>query len=238
MSSSATAVLTDLGFVAQLRGGRLAHRLIQLALGLIAYGLSVALMIRSDLGAAPWDVFHTGVAEHLPVTVGRATVLTSLAILVIWVALRERIGLGTLANAVVVGLSADVFLAIFDTPGARWARVVLLAVGIVANALATAVYVGAQLGRGPRDGLMTGIARRTGRSIRLVRTTLEVVVIVAGAALGGAIGFGTVAYALAIGPLAQSMIPVFAVRLRAVSTAVSPAAAWVAPDQPRRSASG
>lgn len=238
MSSSATAVLTDLGFVAQLRGGRLAHRLIQLALGLIAYGLSVALMIRSDLGAAPWDVFHTGVAEHLPVTVGRATVLTSLAILVIWVALRERIGLGTLANAVVVGLSADVFLAIFDTPGARWAR------GCAAGGRHRGQCAGDRRLRGhaartrPRDGLMTGIARRTGRSIRLVRTTLEVVVIVAGAALGGAIGFGTVAYALAIGPLAQSMIPVFAVRLRAVSTAVSPAAAWVAPDQPRRSASG
>jgi uncharacterized membrane protein YczE len=205
--------LTDLGFRAQLRAGQLGRRLPQLLIGLMVFGLSIALMVRSDLGASPWDVFHTGVTNHVPLSIGQVTIAVSFVILLLWLALGERMGIGTIGNALIVGASADVFLAFVDTPSSLAVRIAMLLVGIFVSAFATAVYVGAQLGRGPRDGLMTGIARRTGWSIRAVRTALELMVIAGGLALGGVAGVGTIAFAVSIGPLAQWLIPKFAVDL-------------------------
>lgn len=211
--------LTDLGPVAQLRAGRLGRRLTQLYAGLVLYGASLALMVRGDLGLAPWDVLHSGFARHVPVTLGQAVVLFSFLVLLLWIPLRETPGLGTISNAVVVGLAADATLWLLEPPGAWAPRIGLMVVGIVLNALATAMYIGAQLGRGPRDGLMTGLARRTGGSLRLVRTALEVAVVLVGLALGGALGVGTVAYALAIGPLTQRLLPAWLVPVRPPSAA-------------------
>lgn len=203
--------LADLGPVVQLRVGRLGRRLPQLAVGLVLYGGSLALMLRSGLGLAPWDVFHQGVTRHVPITIGQAIVVTSFVLLLLWVPLREKPGVGTIGNAVVVGLAVDATLALVEAPeGLVW-RIALLVLGVVGNALATAMYIGAQLGRGPRDGLMTGLARRTGRSLRLVRTMLEVTVVALGVLLGGTLGVGTVLYALAIGPLTQLMLPTWLV---------------------------
>lgn len=205
--------LADLGPVAQLRAGRLGRRLPQLVAGLVLYGVSLGLMVRSALGLAPWDVLHSGFIRHVPVTLGQAVVLLSFVVLLLWIPLREVPGVGTIANAVLVGLSADATLALLGPVEPWWARVGLLVLGVVGNGLATAMYIGSQLGRGPRDGLMTGLARRTGRSIRLVRTGLEVTVVLVGLALGGVLGVGTVAYALLIGPLTQAFLPAWTVRL-------------------------
>lgn len=215
VSTIATAPpsLADLGPIAQLRAGRLGRRLPQLYLGLVAYGVSLGLMYRGDLGLAPWDVLHSGLIEHLPMTLGQAVILMSFVVLLLWIPLREKPGLGTISNAIVVGLSADATLALLDRPDALVLRVGLMVGGIVLCGLATAMYIGAQLGRGPRDGLMTGLARRTGHSIRLVRTGLEVTVVVIGLMLGGTLGLGTVLYALAIGPLTQLWLPAWIVAL-------------------------
>ena len=199
--------LARLGPVAQLRAGRLPRRLSQLAVGLALYGLTLAMMIRATLGNAPWDVLHQGMAIHLPITIGTAVIVMSLVVLLLWIPLRELPGLGTIANSLAVGLTADAALAVLEAPDALWARSLLMVGGVVLNALATALYLGSQLGPGPRDGLMTGLHRRTGLSIRVVRTGLEVIVVAIGWVLGGVVGVGTVLYALAIGPLAQLMLP-------------------------------
>ncbi|MCP3422481.1 membrane protein YczE [Nocardioides pinisoli] len=208
-------VLVDLGPLAQLRAGRLGRRLPQLYVGLVLYGVSLALMVRGAIGLAPWDVLHSGFVRHVPMTLGQAVVLFSFVVLVLWIPLREMPGLGTISNAVVVGLSADATLAVLVRPDAIAARLGLMAGGVLLCGLASALYIGAQLGRGPRDGLMTGLARRTGLSLRLVRTGLEVFVVVVGLLLGGVLGVGTVVYALAIGPLTQLMLPWFTVDLMA-----------------------
>ena len=207
LPARAPRVLTDLGPIAQLRAGRLARRLPQLYAGLVLYGLSIALMVRGHLGNAPWDVLHSGLARHLPLTLGQALVIVSFLVLVLWIPLREVPGIGTVSNAVVIGVSADAILAVLDQPGALWLRGVFTVAGVAVCGLATAMYIGAQLGRGPRDGLMTGLARRTGLSLRLVRTLLEISVVIIGLLLGGVAGLGTVLYALAIGPLTQLMLP-------------------------------
>ena len=208
-----TRSLTDLGPIAQLRAGRLGRRLPQLFVGLVLYGVSLALMVRGDLGLAPWDVLHSGLIQHVPITLGQAVVVMSFVVLVFWIPLRETPGIGTIANAFVVGFSADATLWLLDRPDALAARASLTVGGVVLCALATAMYIGAQLGRGPRDGLMTGLVRRTGLSIRLVRTGLEVAVVLVGLALGGVLGLGTVLFALAIGPLTQLMLPAWIVEL-------------------------
>lgn len=205
------AALADLGPVAQLRVGRLGRRVPQLLLGLVLYGVSLALMLRSGLGLAPWDVFHQGLTRHVPLTIGQAIVVVSFVLLLLWIPLREKPGVGTIGNAVLVGVSVDATLAVVDAPEALPWRIAFLLLGVVGNGLATAMYIGAQLGRGPRDGLMTGLSRRTGRSLRLVRTLLEVSVVVLGVVLGGTLGVGTVLYALAIGPLTQLMLPTWLV---------------------------
>ena len=207
------AGLVDLGPLAQLRAGRLGRRLPQLAVGLVLYGVSLALMVRADLGLAPWDVLHSGLIRHLPITLGQAVVVMSFVVLLAWIPLREVPGLGTVANALVVGFSADGTLALLDRPGPLVLRVLLMLGGIALCGFATALYIGAQLGRGPRDGLMTGLARRTGRSLRLVRTGLELTVVLVGLAIGGTLGIGTVLYALAMGPLTQLWLPACTIRL-------------------------
>ncbi len=205
--------LARLGPVAQLRAGRLPRRLSQLFLGLALYGVTLAMLIRATLGNASWDVLHQGMAVHLPISIGTAVIVMSLVVLLLWIPLREMPGFGTVSNSFVVGLVADAALGVLDAPDVLWQRSLLLVGGVVLNALATALYIGSQFGPGPRDGLMTGLNRRTGLSIRVVRTSMEVVVVAIGWLLGGVVGLGTVVYALAIGPLVQLMLPRFIVEL-------------------------
>jgi uncharacterized membrane protein YczE len=204
-------VLSELGPIAQLRAGRLTRRLVQLYAGLVLYGFSIALMVRSDLGLAPWDVLHSGLTKHFPIDIGQALVIVSFVVMLAWIPLREMPGLGTISNALVIGLSTDLFLAFLPRPDAMGVRISWLVAGIVLQGVATAAYIGAQFGRGPRDGLMTGLARRTGRSLRLVRTLMELTVFAIGLLLGGVAGLGTILYAVSIGPLSQALLPAFLV---------------------------
>jgi uncharacterized membrane protein YczE len=212
-NESRPAGLANLGPFAQLRAGRLRERLSRLLLGLWLYGVAIALMIEGALGASPWDVLHLGLARHLPLSFGMVMVLTAAAVLLAWIPLRQMPGLGTVANAILLGPFADVALAWLATPQTIPLRIGYLVAGVVVCAFATAMYVGAQLGPGPRDGLMTGLARRTGRSIRRVRTLLEVGVLAIGIALGGIVGVGTVLFALGVGPLTQFFLRYLVVRL-------------------------
>ncbi|GHJ13846.1 MULTISPECIES: membrane protein YczE [unclassified Micromonospora] len=193
------------------------RRLTQLYAGLVLYGLSMALMIRSGLGLDPWDVFHQGLARQTGLSFGTVTIAVGAVVLLLWIPLRQRPGLGTISNVVVIGLVVDGTLTVLPPGEGLPVRAALLVVGIVANGAATGLYLGAGLGPGPRDGLMTGlVARRPRLSIRLVRTVIEVSVLALGWLLGGTVGLGTVAYALAIGPLAQLFIPIFAIPARPV----------------------
>lgn len=205
--------LAPLGPLAQVRAGRLGRRLAQLALGLVLFGVSTALLVLGALGAMPWDVLHQGIALHVPLTFGQAVIATSALVLLAWIPLRQAPGLGTVANAVVVGLAADATLAVMARPSDLAVRVAFVVGGIVLNGVASGLYIGAQLGPGPRDGLMTGLARRTGWSLRAVRTGLEVLAVLLGWALGGVLGVATIAYALAVGPLVQFCLPWFTVAL-------------------------
>lgn len=205
--------LIDLGPIAQLRAGRLARRLSQLVIGLVLYGASLAMMVRGALGLAPWDVLHSGFIRHVPITLGQAVVLFSFVALIFWIPLKEKPGIGTIANAFIVGLSADATMAVLEPGEGMLARIALTLGGIALCAFAGALYIGAQFGRGPRDGLMTGLVRRTGLSLRLVRTGLEVLVVLLGLAMGGVLGVGTVLFAVLIGPLTQQMLPWFTVEL-------------------------
>jgi uncharacterized membrane protein YczE len=191
---------------------RLPRRLAQLYGGLVLYGASAGLILLAGLGADPWDVFHQGLSRQTGIGTGVWVCIVGAAVLLLWIPLRQRPGLGTLSNVLVVGLAIQAMLVLFDQATEPATRVALLACGVVLNGMATGLYIGAQLGPGPRDGLMTGLAARGG-SIRVVRTGIEVMVLALGAALGGTVGIGTVAYALAIGPLAHVFVPAFAVRL-------------------------
>jgi uncharacterized membrane protein YczE len=207
----------------QLRAGRMPRRLVQLVVGLWLYGFTMALQLRSDLGLDPWDVFHQGVAEHVPLSFGQVVIVVGAIVLLLWIPLRQAPGLGTVLNVIIIGLAADAGLAVVDRPDGLWARVALLVAGVIGNGLAGALYIGAHLGSGPRDGLWLGLVRRTGRSIRLWRTSIELTVLVVGFALGGTVGLGTVFYALAIGPTVQLFLPLVQVRLAAPSAAQGPA---------------
>ena len=201
------ARLLNLGPMAQLRAGKLPMRLSRLGVGLALYGLSVAMMIRAAISAAPWDVFHQGLARHLPLSFGVVMVLASIAVLLVWIPLRQIPGLGTIANALMIGPFANLGLALIATPDALWARVLLMLGGVLLCGFATGLYIGAQLGTGPRDGLMTGLARRSGWPIRRVRTLIEVAVLLAGVLLGGVVGAGTLVFALGVGPATQYFLP-------------------------------
>ena len=192
----------------------LTRRLTQLLVGLASYGVSLAFLLRAGLGLAPWDVLHQGLAEHLDATVGQMVIAVSFVVLLLWIPLRERPGFGTFANAVLVGVFVDLTLLVLEPAQAWPARVLLLLGGVLLNGLATALYIGASLGPGPRDGLMTGLVRRTGRSVRLVRTVIEVTVLVVGFLLGGTVGVGTLLYAFAIGPIAHAFLPLLTIAPR------------------------
>jgi uncharacterized membrane protein YczE len=186
-------------------------RLVQLYAGLLLYGASMALMIRAGLGLDPWDVLHQGLAERLPLSFGMVTIVVGALVLLAWIPLRQRPGVGTVSNVIVIGLAVDAALAVLPAPDAPALRVTFMLAGVGLNGVATAAYIGARLGPGPRDGLMTGLVRRTGRSVRLVRTSIEVTVLAAGWLLGGTVGVGTVVYALGIGPLVHVLLPVLTV---------------------------
>jgi uncharacterized membrane protein YczE len=181
----------------------LPERLARLLVGLALYGLSIALVVRAGLGAAPWDVFHQGAALHLPLSLGTMIIVTAGLVLLAWIPLRQLPGVGTVANTLLLGPFADLGLWLLPAPAGLPMKLAFMAAGVVVCAIATALYVGAQLGPGPRDGLMTGLARRTRWSIRSVRTVLEVTVLALGLGLGGIAGFGTLLFAVAIGPLTQ-----------------------------------
>jgi len=193
---------------------RLPRRLAQLYAGLVLYGLSSGLILLAGLGNDPWDVLHQGLSRQTGIGTGVWVCIVGALVLLLWIPLRQRPGLGTLSNVVVIGVVIQLALVLFDTPGAPAARAALLAAGVVLNGVATGAYIGARFGPGPRDGLMTGLAAR-GMSLRRVRTAIELTVLAAGAALGGTIGIGTVVYALAIGPLAHVFVPALTVRLPA-----------------------
>lgn len=184
-------------------------RLLQLAAGLVLYGVSSSLLVLGGLGLDPWDVFHQGLAHHTSLAIGTWAILVGVAVLLLWIPLRQKPGIGTLANVVVVGGTMDVVLGHVHAPHELPARIACLVGGVFLNGVATGAYIGAGLGPGPRDGLMIGLAAR-GHSIRVVRTGIEVTVLVTGWLLGGTVGVGTVLYALSIGPLAHVFIPLFA----------------------------
>ncbi len=214
-ASRRTAVLADLGPVAQLRAGRLGRRLPQLVIGLALFGVALGLMVQAGVGVAPWDVLTLGLVRWTPLSFGQLVIGLSFVVLLLWIPLREKPGLGTIANAVLIGLAADATLKLVDPVNGWFAGVALMVAGLVLNAVAGALYIGAQLGRGPRDGLMTGLSRRTGWSLRGVRTGIELSVLALGVALGGAasLGVGTLLYAFGIGPLTQAFLPWALVRL-------------------------
>lgn len=205
--------LPALNPIEQLRAGRLGRRIPQLYAGLFLYGWSMAMMIRANLGLDPWDVLHQGLTHYLPFSFGTITIIVGAIVLLLWIPLRQLPGLGTVCNVVVIGLAADFGLWALPSPDSLVLRVGLLLAGVVANGLAGGIYLGSQLGSGPRDGLMTGLVARTGGSLRLLRTGIEITVLVLGFLLGGTVGVGTVLYAVSIGPLVQFFLPRVAVRL-------------------------
>jgi uncharacterized membrane protein YczE len=217
-------VLPRLSSREQLRAGRLGRRLPQLYGGLFLYGWSMAMMIQAALGLDPWDVLHQGLARYLPVSFGTVTILVGAVVLLLWIPLRQWPGLGTISNVFVIGLAADFGLWVIPSPDSLLARVGLMVSAVILNGLAGAAYIGSHFGPGPRDGLMTGLVTRTGASIRLVRTSLEVTVLVSGWLLGGQVGIGTVVYAVAIGPLVQFFLPWVAVLLPARDPVTGPPA--------------
>ncbi|MFF8609116.1 YitT family protein [Streptomyces sp. NPDC015346] len=218
--STTTTGGSPLSIASGLRDRHLTRRLAQLYAGLALYGISSALLVRGGLGLEPWGVLHQGLAEKTGLTIGVVSIVVGAIVLLLWIPIRQRPGLGTVSNVFVIGVAMDGTLAVVPDAHGLLARSALLVVGIVLNGVATGLYIAARFGPGPRDGLMTGLHRLTGRSIRLVRTGIEVAVVAAGFLLGGTVGVGTVLYALAIGPLAQFFLRRFAVPERAGSSTV------------------
>ncbi|NUO55520.1 MAG: hypothetical protein HOV71_23785 [Hamadaea sp.] len=205
-------------------GDKTVSRLFRLVTGLALYGVSIQLMIAAHLGNQPWSVLDQGLHTKTGLTIGTIVVLVAAVVLLCWIPLRQKPGLGTIANMLLIGPFVDMTALVLPEPRAMWVRIGYLLAGVLLNAVATGLYIGAHFGPGPRDGLMTGLAKR-GLSIRVARTSIEVVVVAIGFLLGGTFGIGTVLYALAIGPLAQVFIPLFAVRAPAAPTpAPEPAA--------------
>ena len=199
------------------------RRFVQLIVGLLLYGFTMGMMVRAVLGLDPWDVFHQGltalVNRWVPLSYGTVITIVSVFVLLLWIPLRQRPGIGTVANAAIIGFATDATLRLLPEFSNLTVRIVVLALAIVGNALAGALYIGAGLGPGPRDGLMTGLVARGVGSVRLVRTTIELSVLGIGWVLGGVVGVGTVLYALAIGPLLHLLLPRLQVRSRALVAA-------------------
>ena len=190
----------------------MARRLFQLLVGLILYGLAVAMIVRAGLGLDPWNVLNQGVAERLPLSYGVVMILIGAAVLLLWLPLRQKPGIGTVANVFLIGVFADLGLAWIPADLPLAVRIFMLVAGVVLTGVATGAYVGAGLGPGPRDGLMTGIVKRTGWPVKYVRTAIEIAVVAVGWLLGGAVGLGTVLFALTIGPLVHVFLPLFTIR--------------------------
>jgi uncharacterized membrane protein YczE len=189
------------------------RRIAQLLIGLFLYGIGIAFIIRGVIGAAPWDVLSQGISMHLPLSFGVITIIVSGLVLLVWIPIRQKPGVGTILNAVLVGPSADIGFLLIPETDILGLRVVFVIIGLTTLAAATGLYIGAHFGPGPRDGLMTGLHRVTGRPIWMVRTALEVTVVVIGWLLGGIVGLGTVAFALLVGPMCQFFMRVFEVKL-------------------------
>jgi len=217
-----------LRFLQPIPADRRPRRFGQLLLGLLLYGFSLSMMVRATLGLDPWDVFHQGIAQYLPFSFGVVIILTSVLVLLLWIPLKQRPGIGTLCNAVIVGLATDAGLAILPALNNLGLQITVMLLSVVVNALAGSLYIGAGLGPGARDGLMTGLVRKGVGSVRVVRTGIEGSVLLLGWILGGAVGVGTVLYAFGIGPLLHILMPIFALDRPA------PAAVPVAGVRPRR----
>ncbi len=202
----------------QIRAGQMGRRLPQLLIGLFLFGWSMAMMVESDLGLMPWDVFHQGVAQHVSLTFGQVVIVTGALVLLLWIPLRQWPGLGTILNVFLIGLAADLGLKVMSQPEALWAQIFLVVGGIVVNGIASALYIGVHLGTGPRDGLSMALNRITGRSVRLMRTGVEIIALVIGVILGGTIGIGTILYAVGVGPLLQLFLPLVQVNLPKAET--------------------
>jgi uncharacterized membrane protein YczE len=188
-----------------------------LLVGLMGYGFSMAVMVRAGLGLDPWDVFHQGLAGRTGMTIGVASAVVGVAVLLAWIPLRNRPGIGTVANVVVIAVTVDAGMALLPSPSELPVRIAMMLGAVLLNALSTVLYIGAGLGPGPRDGLMTGLVARTGLSVRLVRTSIEASVLTVGWLLGGTVGVGTLVYALGIGPLVQLILRVTPKRWLAAS---------------------
>ena len=189
------------------------RRVIQLLVGVFLYGIGIAFLVRSSLGAAPWDVLTQGITRHVPLSFGVVTTIVSAIVLLLWIPIRQRPGIGTVVNALLVGPSADIGFLFIPAGEQLWQQTLLFAIGLVVLSAATGLYIGAHFGPGPRDGLMTGLHVRLRRPIWLVRTCLEVTVVLSGWALGGIVGVGTVLFALLVGPLCEFFLRIFAVPL-------------------------
>lgn len=189
----------------------LAQRIIRCVIGLALFGIGISLIIDARIGLPPWDVFHQGVAERVGRSIGTVIIATGAVLMLLWIPLRQRPGIGTILNAIEIGLVANLTIALLPQPDSIYLRVPMMLTGIVVTAIGSGLYIGSGLGPGPRDGLMTGLASR-GVPLRIARTGIEVVVLVVGWLLGGQVGIGTVAFALLIGPLVQVFLPRLAMR--------------------------
>ena len=198
------------------------RRFTQLQLGLLLYGLSIALMVRSGLGMNPWGVFHQGLSQVTGISLGMVVNGVGALVLLVWIPLRQWPGIGTVSNVFVIGVAADAALWLLPPVEGLALRSACLIVAIVLNGVATGAYIGAGLGAGPRDGLTTGVVRLTGWEVRWVRMGIEAVVLALGWMLGGAVGVGTILYTLSTGPLMQLFLPMFTLRVRAPATAPAP----------------
>lgn len=192
-------------------------RFLRLFVGLVLYGFAIALMIRGNIGASPWDVFAQGLSRTVGISFGLCTIIISGVVLLFWIPLKQRPGVGTIANAILVGVFADAGLALIPQAEHLALQTVSFAAGLFVLAFATALYIGAGLGPGPRDGLMTGLVRVTGRPVWIIRTGIELSVVVVGFLLGGVVGAGTAAFALGVGPLTQVTLRWLRVDLHAKS---------------------
>jgi uncharacterized membrane protein YczE len=202
---------------------RTSSRLVRLGIGLVLYGVSIQFQLASALGNQPWSVLDQGVSRHTGISVGVVVMIVAALVLLCWIPLRQMPGLGTIANLLIIGPALDATALILPTPHGLPLRIAYMLTGVILCAAATGLYIGAHFGPGPRDGLMTGLAKR-GLSIRLARTMIEVTVVAVGFLLGGTFGVGTILFALSIGPLAQFFIPLFEVR-RPAATTLEPAPA-------------
>ena len=185
------------------------RRIIQIAIGLFFYGAGISFLIRSDLGASSWDVLTQGISHHVPLSFGTITIIISGVVLLLWSPIKQKPGIGTILNAVLIGPSADICLAILPEVHTMWLRVAFVALGIITVGMATGLYIGSRFGPGPRDGLMTGLNKLTGYAIWKVRLAIELVVLAIGWMLGGTVGIGTVAFAVFIGYVCQFSMPLF-----------------------------